>query len=75
MGRAFDEEDANFQGISTEPLMISKILHKTLVEVNEKETEAIAVTAMVVPSAMASTKKKKTFNNDSRSPFLLCNSR
>jgi serpin B len=71
MGIAFDKEDANFQGISTEPLMISKILHKTLVEVNEKGTEAVAVTAIMIgSSSMGPTKEKKKFKMIVDRPFF-----
>jgi serpin B len=50
MGIAFDDRDANFKGICPvrpgENVSISKVKHKTFVEVNEEGTEAAAVTAI-----------------------------
>ncbi|HEY9838791.1 MAG TPA: serpin family protein, partial [Vampirovibrionales bacterium] len=46
MGIAFGSQ-ADFSSITAEPFWISKVKHKTFVEVNEEGTEASAVTAIM----------------------------
>lgn len=47
LGLAFSN-DANFSAISTAPLKIGKVIHKTFVDLNEEGTEAAAVTAVIM---------------------------
>ena len=59
---------ADFSGISSEPgFALSEVLHKTFVDVNEKGTEAAAVT---VPMAAGSGPPKKNVEFKADRPFL-----
>jgi serpin B len=59
---------ADFSGLSTEPgFALSEVLHKTYVDVNEKGTEAAAVT---MPMAAGSAPPKKNVEFKADRPFL-----
>lgn len=64
---AFDSQKADFSGMSsTQSLVVSKVLHKSFVEVNEEGTEAAAATGMEI--GITSVKITKDFNCNH--PFL-----
>ena len=65
MDRAFNPAGADFSGISPVPLFIDEVKQKTFLEVNEKGTEAAAVTSV----GMGPTSAPPSFRADR--PFLL----
>ena len=72
MGVAFDPDRANFTGIFQGPqnAFISKVKHKTFVDVNEEGTEAAAVTSTeMVATSIAI--PRKTFRMVVDHPFFL----
>ncbi len=71
MKTAFDMTNANFSGISTEPLYISGALQKTFIEVKEEGTEAAAATGITVPmSSLSPMPPPKRFEMIVDHPFL-----
>jgi serpin B len=68
-GLAFSD-DADFNGLSEEPLKIAEVVHKAFVEVNEEGTEAAAATAvgMTLCAAVVPTIEPIVFKADH--PFL-----
>jgi serpin B len=60
-------DDADFGAMSSSPLQIEKVIHRTFVEVNEKGTEAAAVTAVVMG------KKKCARPRDEPEFQMVCN--
>ncbi|XP_028631477.1 serpin B3-like isoform X4 [Grammomys surdaster] len=64
---AFNPQKADFSGMSsTQGLMVSKVLHKSFVEVNEEGTEAAAATGVAVNKLSAQMSEDVNCNH----PFL-----
>ena len=64
-------KQANFAGISATPSFISKVKHKTALEVNEEGTKAAAVTGVMVGVTMAMPRLDPPFVMNVNHPFLL----
>lgn len=65
-------EDADFSGMDgTKWLMISNVIHKAFVDVNEKGTEAAAATAVIVKLKAFEVSKPTTFRADHPFIFLI----
>lgn len=69
-GDVFDENKADLSGIAGEPgdLFVSKVIHKTHIEVDRNGTKAAAVSAVSVEVASAEPPEFKTVNCDR--PFV-----
>jgi serpin B len=74
MHDAFDQGKADFSGMATgERLFLSAVLHKAFIDVNEKETEAAAATAvgLKVGAAPRQVVQHATFHADHPFVFLI----
>lgn len=70
----FNEREANFSELSDVPLVVSKVIQKAFVEVNEEGTEAAAATAMSFMATCAFNApppKEETFIADHPFIFLI----
>ena len=65
---AFDENNADFKGMTDEQVFLDKALHKAFVNVNEEGTEAAAITALVVQAQSGPPDPRHNFIADH--PFM-----
>jgi len=73
MAIAFDQSKADFRGmcdISSGNIYISKVIHKTFVEVNEEGTEAAAVTAVAMSLKSVAHQPPERFHMVADHPFF-----
>jgi serine protease inhibitor len=70
MLKAFSPAQADFSGMSDIALFISKVIHKTFVEVNEEGTQAAAVTAVEISLTSAGPGEPEEINFFVNKPFL-----
>ncbi|CAG7617419.1 hypothetical protein PAESOLCIP111_02023 [Paenibacillus solanacearum] len=70
MGEAFDPQKADFSGMAPVPprLAINEVIHKTYVDVNERGTEAAAVTSV---GMAGSAPPKNVFKMTVNRPFVM----
>jgi serine protease inhibitor len=70
MKTAFERGQADFSGITSQPVYISGVLQKTFVEVKEEGTEAAAVTAISFGAEAIEMQPPKRFEMVVNRPFL-----
>ncbi len=74
MAVAFDPAQADFsralKPVTGERLFISKVIHKTMIEVNERGTEAAAATAVVITPTSAPVNLEQPFSMVVDRPFF-----
>jgi len=66
------EKNADFSGMSSFPLFISKVIHQTFVEVNEEGTEAAAVTVVEMVAGGPPPEEPTRFYMKVDRPFFFC---
>lgn len=68
---AFNDKCADFSAMVDAPAVISRVLHKTYMEVNEKGTEAAAATAVEMTFTAAPANPQPPFNMVCDRPFVV----
>jgi serpin B len=69
MLKAFDSQAADFSNITDEDLFISRVLHKSFIDLNETGTEAAAVTAIIFRTTSTGNEPPKKYFNVNK-PFV-----
>jgi len=70
MKKPFDPNEADFKGIIDMSLYISRVIHNTFIEVNEKGTEVAATTVIEFPIGGSGIKPPKPIDYIVNKPFL-----
>ena len=72
MSEAFDPERAQFDGMALPPppIYIGQVIHRSVVEVNEEGTEAVAITEIAMPLASARRTEPRRFRMILDRPFF-----
>lgn len=68
---AFDADAAEFPNIGNENMFITKVIHKTFMEVNEEGTEAAAATAVEMATTSAPMNPTPPFHMIVNKPFFI----
>ena len=68
---AFDENNADFQGMTDEQVYLAQAIHKAFVNVNEEGTEAAAITALVVRAQSGPPEPRHEFVADHPFVFII----
>ncbi|MCH7559857.1 MAG: serpin family protein [Thaumarchaeota archaeon] len=68
---AFDENNADFQGMTDEQVYLDQAIHKAFVNVNEEGTEAAAITALVVRAQSGPPEPRHEFVADHPFVFII----
>ena len=71
MGIIFDDAQANFNGISDEPLAVDSAFQQVFLDVNEKGTEAAAATALVIVAVSRERDNRAPVKFHVDRPFLM----
>jgi len=68
---AFDENNADFQGMTDDQVYLEQAIHKAFVNVNEEGTEAAAITALVVRATSGPPEPRHEFIADHPFVFII----